>query len=326
MIDYKQKMHQLCRVSGKAAALIAVAAAALALFACAVFPTTSSRPSSSSSSSSSSSEVTEGTAGVAPSGGSGGGDYYLDDGPPPQGEVAMADILNTPNAVPRNEPIIAGRNRPYVVMGKRYTPFKSLQPYSRRGIASWYGRRYHGRQTASGEIYDMYKMTAAHPLLPIPSYAKVTRQATGSSIIVRINDRGPFLQGREIDLSYAAAVKLGIVQAGSAEVLVELLLPSDFDEAAANAGGGTVENAVPTGDAVYIQFGAFADEARAQQFLQELAERLPAAYQRRLSVYRKNASLYAVQVGPYASHAAAVADDQILCQQYGQCGFLSKRY
>lgn len=151
-----------------------------------------------------------------------GGGYYLDDGP---GENPPPDLDRVPDAVPRVEPLHRGALRPYTVMGRSYTPMTSLAPYSARGIASWYGRRYHGKPTSSGEPYDMYAMTAAHPVLPIPSYAKVTNLKNGRSVVVRINDRGPFLSGRLIDLSYTAAYKLGVLNGGSAYVEVETITP-----------------------------------------------------------------------------------------------------
>ena len=114
---------------------------------------------------------------------------------------------------------------PYVVLRQSFTPMTGLQPYRARGIASWYGRRYHGKQTSNGEYYDMYSITAAHPTLPIPSYARVTSVATGRSIVVRVNDRGPFLENRVIDLSYTAAHRLGIIGGGSGLVEVESIIP-----------------------------------------------------------------------------------------------------
>src|SRR6185436_1861118 len=123
------------------------------------------------------------------------------------------------------EPLKSGAMRPYVVMGQSYTPMTELTPYKARGSASWYGRRYHGKQTSSGEVYDMYSMSAAHPVLPIPSYARVTHLASGKSVIVRINDRGPFIDSRLIDLSYTAAYKLGVLAGGSALVEVEAIIP-----------------------------------------------------------------------------------------------------
>lgn len=150
------------------------------------------------------------------------GGYYKDDGPP---DTPPAKLAGIPDAKPRAEPLHRFANRPYAVFGKSYVPMTRLQPFRQRGVASWYGRRYHGQKTSSGETYDMYAMTAAHTTLPIPSYARVTHLGSGRSVVVRINDRGPFHAGRVIDLSYAAASRLGIVQGGSAEVEVETVLP-----------------------------------------------------------------------------------------------------
>ena len=150
------------------------------------------------------------------------GAYYLDDGPgvnPPPNLDQLAD------AIPRWEPLHRFANRPYTVLGRDYLPATELRPYKERGIASWYGRKFHSQRTSIGENYDMYAMTAAHPTLPLPSYARVTNVANGKSIVVRINDRGPFLHGRIVDLSYAAAYKLGYVNLGSAQVEVEALVP-----------------------------------------------------------------------------------------------------
>jgi len=150
------------------------------------------------------------------------GGYYKDDGPH---EKPPANLDGIADATPRVEPLNKFANRPYSALGKNYTPLTSVQPFKQRGLASWYGKKFHGQKTSSGELYDMYKMTAAHPTLPIPSYARVTRVANGKSVVVRINDRGPFHASRVIDLSYAAAYKLGYIQAGSAEVTVEAIVP-----------------------------------------------------------------------------------------------------
>jgi rare lipoprotein A len=180
------------------------------------------------------------------------GGYYQDDGPgasPPPNLDRIAD------AEPRIEPLNRAANNPYSVFGRQYAPFRALQPYRQRGIASWYGRKFHGQRTSSGERYDMYAMTAAHTILPIPSYARVTNLKNGRSVIVRVNDRGPFHSGRIIDLSYAAANKLGYVGAGSAQVEVEAILPEDTRSIAARrreplagpAGSGFVSPAMATG-------------------------------------------------------------------------------
>ncbi|MGA0611399.1 septal ring lytic transglycosylase RlpA family protein [Caldimonas sp. KR1-144] len=134
-----------------------------------------------------------------------------------------SDIAATPDATPRVEPIKpGGANKPYEVLGKSYTPETRDLAIREKGLASWYGKKFHGRRTASGELYNMYAMTAAHPTMPLPSYARVRNPKNGREIIVRINDRGPFHAGRIIDLSYTAAVKLG-VQNGVAPVEVERL-------------------------------------------------------------------------------------------------------
>ncbi|MDE2365422.1 MAG: septal ring lytic transglycosylase RlpA family protein [Betaproteobacteria bacterium] len=151
-----------------------------------------------------------------------GGGYYLDDGP---GDNPPADLHSIPDAIPRDEPLRAANMRPYVALGKSYTPKTSHESYRERGMASWYGRRYHGQKTASGEVYDMYGMTAAHTTLPLPSYVRVTNMANGKSVVLRVNDRGPFLSDRLIDLSYTAAYKLEVLDGGSAWVEVESILP-----------------------------------------------------------------------------------------------------
>jgi rare lipoprotein A len=135
--------------------------------------------------------------------------YYKDDGP---GESPPDNLDTLADATPRLEPLHRYANRPYTVLGREYVPATTVRRYRERGIASWYGRKFHGQKTSTGETYDMYKMTAAHPTLPLPSYARVTNVTSGKTVVVRVNDRGPFLHGRIIDLSYAAAHKLGIAQ------------------------------------------------------------------------------------------------------------------
>lgn len=162
-----------------------------------------------------------------PPAGSGRGGYYQDDGP---GDAPPPNLRDVPDAIVRAEPYSRYANRPYVVFGKSYTPILHDQPVVQRGHASWYGKKFHGQKTSSGEIYDMYKMTAAHPTLPIPSYARVTNIASGKQVVVRINDRGPFHAGRVVDVSYTAAVRLGLLERGSQQVIVERLLPDGAAE------------------------------------------------------------------------------------------------
>ncbi|MDO4904068.1 MAG: septal ring lytic transglycosylase RlpA family protein [Lautropia sp.] len=160
------------------------------------------------------------------------GGYYLDDGPGRDDAQKLAKLLAQPDPVPVYEKLRDRANRPYQVMGQNFTPMTKRTPYRKEGVASWYGKRFHGRPTSIGEIYDMYQMTAAHPTLPLPSYARVRNLENGREVIVRVNDRGPFLRGRLIDLSYLAAHKLGYIHKGHARVEVELINPV--------AGAGTV--------------------------------------------------------------------------------------
>jgi rare lipoprotein A len=165
-----------------------------------------------------------GEAPAMPAAGSGRGGYYQDDGP---GENPPAGLLDVPDAVVRNEAYAKYANRPYVVFGQTYTPLINQEPFTQRGVASWYGKKFHGQKTSSGELYDMYKMTAAHPTLPIPSYARITSLESGQSVVVRINDRGPFHSSRVVDVSYTAALKLGLLGKGSHQVEIERVLPGD---------------------------------------------------------------------------------------------------
>ena len=151
------------------------------------------------------------------------GKYYLDDGP--LKGVTQEMIYAIPEPVPQREKLSKWAMKPYSRLGNDYVPMTSLSPYKEQGVGSWYGTRYHGQKGAIGEVYDMLKLTAAHPTLPLPSFARVTNLENGKSIIVRVNDRGPFLSNRIIDLSYAAAARLGYAQKGSARVEVELLIP-----------------------------------------------------------------------------------------------------
>ncbi len=155
---------------------------------------------------------------------SSGGGYYMDDGP---GRNEPADVALIADAVPREEPIRLANTRPYEVFGQRYIPMRARAPYRETGVASWYGRKFHGNATASGERYDMYAMTAAHRTLPLPSYVRVTNLSNGRSVVVRVNDRGPFMKNRLIDLSWTAAKKLDFIEDGHARVRVELILPGE---------------------------------------------------------------------------------------------------
>jgi len=186
------------------------------------------------------------------------------DGPPP----GSIDLSRIPDAVPRDEPKSRYGNPPfYEVAGKRYYVLDSADGFTERGIASWYGTKFHGKRTSSGEPYDMYAMTAAHRQLPLPSYARVTNLNNGRSVIVRINDRGPFAHNRVIDLSYAAAARLDMLREGTAPVQIEVIgsnnsAPKREAVRPATVAAGPIE--------YYVQIGAFAEATNAERVVQHL--------------------------------------------------------
>jgi rare lipoprotein A len=153
-----------------------------------------------------------------------GGGFYKDDGPADDIPDGLDDI---PDAAPKWEPLHKPATRPYVVLGREYVPNTAVTPYKARGIASWYGKKFHGQKTSIGEPYDMFAMTAAHPTLALPSYVRVTNIQTGKAVVVRVTDRGPFHADRVIDLSYTAAYKLGFINGGSGQVEVEAIVPGE---------------------------------------------------------------------------------------------------
>ena len=173
---------------------------------------------------------------VLPPAGSGRGGYYMDDGP---GENPPPGLMDVPDAEVRKDPLLPRSNRSYSVFGKSYTPLPLDKPFTQRGLGTWYGKKFHGQRTSSGELYDMYKMTAAHPVLPIPSYARVTNLSSGKTVVVRINDRGPFHSTRVIDVSFTAALKLGLLENGSSQLEVSLLMPDEIDQMIAARKNGT---------------------------------------------------------------------------------------
>ena len=153
-----------------------------------------------------------------------GGGFYKDDGPADDIPDGLDDI---PDAEPKWEPLHKPATKPYVVLGKEYVPNTAVKAYKARGIASWYGKKFHGQKTSIGEPYDMFAMTAAHTTLALPSYVRVTSVQTGKSVVVRVTDRGPFHADRVIDLSYTAAYKLGLINGGSGQVEVEAIIPGE---------------------------------------------------------------------------------------------------
>ena len=251
-----------------------------------------------------------------------GGGFYKDDGP---GDNPPPNMESIPDAVPKAEPLNKFANRPYSVLGSDYTPLLEVGRYKARGNASWYGKKFHGQKTSVGEIYDMYGMTAAHPTLPIPSYARVTSLANGkagTSVIVRVNDRGPFHPGRIIDLSYTAAWKLGLVGGGSGMVEVESLVPGQpLPDAPPTLLVSKVEEVAPAkseedkplpeiDDArgSWLQLGAFGNRGNAEALKSRLADQLGDMGSK--LVVRAAGNLFRVQLGPWADaqEARGVAD------------------
>lgn len=266
---------------------------------------------------------------------------------PAQGGVSTGDsapnIDQLPGIEPRVEAPIPGANQPYTVLGRSYVPLTGDPVFRQSGLASWYSVKYHGRRTASGELYDMYKMTAAHPLLPIPSYARVRHLASGREVIVKINDRGPFHSEHVIDLSYNAARRLGILDGSDARVEVERLTNDvirsgvwrTFETASTPTAAGpdpmtmaapatasytgsapVVAYAVPAptpSEAVpltqpapgyWVQFGAFRYKDGAERFHRQVSNQVSSVAPR-LYVFSEN-QLYRLQAGPYASRQEAV--------------------
>ncbi len=220
------------------------------------------------------------------------------DGAPPR----SIDPEDVADAVPRPDPILrAGNASPYTVNGETYEILEEFRDYRERGIASWYGTKFHGHATSNGEIFDLYEASAAHKTLPIPCYARVTNLDNGQSVVVRINDRGPFHSDRLIDLSYGAAVKLGYMEKGTARVEVAVLDIAGVDDRRNTA----------SGDYRFLQLGAFGSEASAQRLQGELKDLLPAPVF--ISPVQSGESLlYRVRVGPVADQAELLALQQLL--------------
>jgi rare lipoprotein A len=268
-----------------------------------------------------------------PAAGSGRGGYYKDDGPQ---EFDPPGLENVPDAVPTLEPYREANSRPYVVLGKTYTPITHERPFKQRGIGSWYGKKFHGQKTSSGEPYDMYQMTAAHPTLPIPSYARITNTRNGKTVIVRINDRGPFHASRIMDLSYTAALKLDYLSSGSTELILERITKDEIRtmQAAQNVNGPGVElgdvttgsvaitpiatpamGALPSshvaasngvsGTGFHLQLGAYSKEENARAAREQLMQSLSGIVTR-LEVVSVN-GLYRLVSPSFANRALAQA-------------------
>ncbi len=248
-----------------------------------------------------------------------GGGFYKDDGP---GEEIPEGLDDVPDAEPRWEPLHKPAMKPYVVLGREYVPNTALRPYRARGVASWYGKKFHGQKTSIGEPYDMFAMTAAHTTLALPSYARVTHVQSGKSVVVRITDRGPFHAERIIDLSYTAAYKLGLVSGGSGLVEVEAILPGEgatrpppplekdeIEELTRRLAReeATVPTATPSAPAtapgVYLQLGAFGNADNAENMKNHLGRELDWLGEP-IRVVAGN-GIHRLHLGPYGSRGEA---------------------
>ena len=236
------------------------------------------------------------------------GAYYLDDGPE---EVIPENLSSIPNAIPKKEPLNKFSNRPYKVFGKTYYPMTSLKPYTATGYATWYGKKYHGNKTSIGEVYDMYKMTAAHKTLPLPCYVKVTNLKNDKTVIVRVNDRGPFVKDRIIDLSYAAANRLEIIEKGSELVKVELI---DLDKKV---------KVSKINKQIYIQAGLFSDEKNANNLINKI-KKLGTVKNENIKKI-KNEDQFQVLIGPFKNLPYAKIKKDELSDNFFINGFIVKR-
>lgn len=238
------------------------------------------------------------------------------------------DLASIPDAVPRAEPRSRyGNPETYEVFGKKYRVMKSARGHVERGLASWYGPGFHAERTSSGEPYDMYSMTAAHKTLPIPSYVRVTHLGNGRSIVVRVNDRGPFVGNRIIDLSYTAAYKLGMIGTGTAPVEIRVLQPGDSSSGGATAATPVAPPSAPTPAATpapspaqavdtpslgissrFLQTGSFGSRPNAEAMTRRLAQSgIRNAVIREARIGER--VVYRVQVGPLDN--AVEADDMV---------------
>jgi rare lipoprotein A len=226
------------------------------------------------------------------------------DGAPPH----PMDVAAIPNSIHKVEARSQyGDPQSYTIDGQRYYVLHTSTGYAERGVASWYGTKFHNRRTSSGEDYDMYAMTAAHKTLPLPTYVQVTNLNNGAKVIVKVNDRGPFLRNRLIDLSYAAAAKLGMLDTGTAPVEVRAIDPKTFAQRRQPPAQHTT---VPEKYALYLQVGAFLDRQNAEQLRSHIKEISPDQVRITTAQLDNDKLVYRVRIGPLpdVNHADSLAD------------------
>lgn len=220
------------------------------------------------------------------------------DGPPSQ-QVDVSDIADAvPQKTSRSK---YGNPKSYVVFDKRYYVMPSAENYKERGIASWYGSKFHGKRTSSGEPYDMHAMTAAHKTLPLPTYVKVTNLRNNRQVILKVNDRGPFHENRIIDLSHTAAVKLGIKGTGTGLVEVEAIIPGKADTGASAAAPADTTAEKPDTVGLYLQLGAFVSSQNAYQLKDRVNLALSASQAHISRTLRDGQQFYRVRIGPFSN-------------------------
>ncbi|TVP91595.1 MAG: septal ring lytic transglycosylase RlpA family protein [Pseudomonadaceae bacterium] len=220
----------------------------------------------------------------------------------------LMDVSTIPDAVPTPH-TGAYKATPYTLMGVRYKPMQDGRNYREEGIASWYGTKFHGRHTANGEVYDLYAMTAAHKTLPLPTYVKVTNLENNREVLVRVNDRGPFYSDRIIDLSYAAAKRLGFAERGTARVLVEGIDPVVWQQQNNPDGqlvDAALENVPVASGELYLQLGAFSNSEAAEQLRQRVQSMVNASVTV-MPVEQQRQTLHRVRIGPVANETEAEA-------------------
>ncbi|MDA0670144.1 MAG: septal ring lytic transglycosylase RlpA family protein [Proteobacteria bacterium] len=234
------------------------------------------------------------------------GAYYQDDGPHAQIDIQLDDIKD---ATPKIEAINNNTKKPYKVFGEKYVPMTKIIPYKEKGYASWYGKKYHGNKTSIGETYNMYEMSGAHKTLPLPSYLRVRNLKNNKQVIIRLNDRGPFLKNRVVDLSYAAAYKLDIIEKGSEYVEIELIDPEKNNPASVN-------------QLSFLQVGAFKDYLNGQVLLNKI-NTLDFSSEFDSKIIKIN-DLFHVLIGPVVDNTALLKIKEKLESEYSLSVYVKK--
>ena len=234
------------------------------------------------------------------------GAYYQDDGPHAQIDIQLDDIKD---AIPKIEPINNSTKKPYKVFGETYVPMTKIIPYKEKGYASWYGKKYHGNKTSIGETYNMYEMSGAHKTLPLPSYLRVRNLKNNKEVIIRLNDRGPFLKDRIVDLSYAAAYKLDIIEKGSEFVEIELINPAKYSPKNLDQSS-------------FLQVGAFKDYLNGQALLNKI-NTLDFSNEFESKIIKIN-DLFHVLIGPISDNITLLEIKEKLETEYSLSVYVKK--